>query len=228
MANVQFQVDPRVVTGKKVKALRRQGIIPAHLYGRDTESLALQAQTADLTKLLRTASRNAIIDLQISGESEPRAVVMRGVQRDAITDQLVHIDFFQISLTEKLTANVAIVLTGEAPAVSVHGGVLLQTLGSLAIEALPTQIPQQIEVDISILVELDDARFVRDLTVPDGVEVLADPDQVVVKVSPPKLAAEIEAEEALAAEEGEEGEEVEEGEEGEEGEESETQEKQPD
>ena len=228
MANVQFQVDPRVVTGKKVKALRRQGIIPAHLYGRDTESLALQAQTADLTKLLRTASRNAIIDLQISGEGEPRAVVMRGVQRDAITDQLVHIDFFQISLTEKLTANVAIVLTGEAPAVSVHGGVLLQTLDSLAIEALPTQIPQQIEVDISILVELDDARFVRDLTVPDGVEVLADPDQVVVKVSPPKLAAEIEAEEALAAEEGEEGEEVEEGEEGEEGEESETQEKQPD
>ena len=222
MANVQFQVDPRVVTGKKVKALRRQGIIPAHLYGRDTESLALQAQTADLTKLLRTASRNAIIDLQISGEGEPRAVVMRGVQRDAITDQLVHIDFFQISLTEKLTANVAIVLTGEAPAVSVHGGVLLQTLDSLAIEALPTQIPQQIEVDISILVELDDARFVRDLTVPDGVEVLADPDQVVVKVSPPKLAAEIEAEEALAAEEGEEGEEVEEGEE------SETQEKQPD
>ena len=215
MGDVQLQVDPRVVTGKKVKALRRQGIVPAHLYGRDTESLALQAQTADLTNLLRTASRNAIIDLQISGEGEPRAVVMRGVQRDAITDQLLHIDFFQISLTERLTANVAIVLTGEAPAVSVYGGVLLQSLDSLAIEALPAEIPQQIEVDISTLEELEDARFVRDLTVPAGVEVLADPDQVVVKVSPPKLAAEIEAEEALAAEEGEEAVEGEEGEEGE-------------
>ena len=215
MGDVQLQVDPRVVTGKKVKALRRQGIVPAHLYGRDTESLALQAQTADLTNLLRTASRNAIIDLQISGEGEPRAVVMRGVQRDAITDQLLHIDFFQISLTERLTANVAIVLTGEAPAVNIHGGVLLQSLDSLAIEALPAEIPQQIEVDISTLEELEDARFVRDLTVPAGVEVLADPDQVVVKVSPPKLAAEIEAEEALAAEEGEEAVEGEEGEEGE-------------
>ena len=223
MGDVQLEVDPRVVTGKKVKALRRQGIVPAHLYGRDTESLALQAQTADLTNLLRTTSRNAIIDLQISGEGEPRAVVMRGVQRDAITDQLLHIDFFQISLTEKLTANVAIILTGEAPAVSIYGGVLLQSLDSLAIEALPAEIPQQIEVDISTLEELEDARFVRDLTVPAGVEVLADPDQVVVKVSPPKLAAEIEAEEALAAEEGEEAVEGEgeegEGEEGEEGEE---------
>ncbi len=217
MADVQFQVDPRVVTGKKVKALRRQGLVPAHLYGRGTESLALQAQTADLTNLLRTVSRNAIIDLQINGEGEPRAVVMRGIQRDAITDQLLHIDFFQISLTEKLTADVAIVLTGEAPAVSVYGGVLLQSLDTLSIEALPAEIPQHIEVDISALEELEDARFVRDLTVPAGVEVLADPDQVVVKVSPPKLAAEIEAEEALAAEEGEEGEgaEDEEGEEGE-------------
>lgn len=204
MADVQLHVDPRLVTGKKVKALRKQGIVPAHLYGRDTESLALQAQTADLVSLLKAASRNAIIDLQINGEEDARPVVMRGVQRNAITDELMHVDFFQISLTERLTAEVSIVLTGESPAVTIYGGVLLHSLDTLSVEALPAEIPPQIVVDISVLEELEDARFVRDLDIPAGVEVLADPDQVVVKVSPPKLVVE-EAEVA----EGEEGEEAE-------------------
>jgi large subunit ribosomal protein L25 len=209
MAEVQLTVDPRVVTGKKVKALRRQGIIPAHLYGRGTESLALQAPAQTITSLLRTAGRNAIIDLQINGESEPRPVVLRGVQRNPVTSELVHIDFFQISLTEKLRAEVPLVLSGEAPAVNVYGGILLQSLDHLSIEALPTEVPQQIEVDITGLETLDSALFVRDLDIPPNVEVLADRDQVVAKVAPPRIAAEIEAEEAAAEEAAAEAEEVE-------------------
>ncbi|MEX0785373.1 MAG: 50S ribosomal protein L25 [Dehalococcoidia bacterium] len=196
MADVQLEVDPRVVTGKKVKGLRRQGLLPAHLYGRDTES-----PTPTITNLLKTAGRNAIIDLKINGEGEARPVVLRGVQRDPITDELVHIDFFQISLTEKLRADVPIVLVGESSAVTVFGGVLLHSLDHLTIEALPADIPRQIEVDISILEELESALFVRDLVVPPDIEVYMAPDQVVVKVSAPKIAAEIEAEEAAAAEE---------------------------
>ena len=92
MADVQLVVDPRTVTGKKVKALRREGIIPAHLYGRGTESLALQTSTQTMMSLLRTTGPNAIIDLQINGESEPRSVVLRGVQRNPVTSELVHID----------------------------------------------------------------------------------------------------------------------------------------
>ena len=215
MAEVKLAVDPREVTGKKVKALRRQGIVPAHLYGRDTDSLALQAQTADIVTLIKTAGRNAIIDLDIQGEGETRPVVLRGVQRNPTTDELLHVDFYQISLTEKLTADVPVVIIGEAPAVSVYGGVLLHNLNSISIEALPTDIPKSFDVDVSTLEELEDALFVRDLVVPAGVDVLAAPDLLVIKVSPPKLQMELEAEEAelaaaVAAEaeegEGEEGE----------------------
>ncbi len=230
MADVQLSVDPRTITGKKVSALRRDGILPAHLYGREMESLSLQASTQAITHLLRTAGGNTIIDLQINGESEPRSVVLRGVQRDPVNSALLHIDFFQISLTEKLRSEVPLVLTGEAPAVTVYGGVLLQNLDRVVVEALPGDIPQNIEVDVSRLEEIESAVFLRELDIPANVEVLGDLDQVVAKVAPPRLAQEIEAEEAAAAaeaealalEEGEEpaeGEEVAEGEEAPEGEE---------
>ena len=224
MADLRLAVDVRTMTGKKVKSLRRQGILPAHLYGRSTESQSLQAPIQQVVELLSTAGRNAIIDLMINGEGEARSVVVRGVQRNPFTDELYHVDFFQVSLTEKLRADVPLVLVGEAPAVMVHNGVLLQNLDRLAIEALPTDVPPKIEVDVSGLEELEAGIFVRDLNVPSNVDVLAAPDLLVAKVEPPKIAAELEAEEAAAAAEaealpeGEEGEEVE-GEEGAPGEE---------
>ena len=208
MAGVHLVVDSRIVTGKKVKSLRKQGIVPAHLYGRGTESLALQAPLTSISALLRTAERNAIIDLRINGEGEPRPVVLRGVQRDPVTDELVHIDFFQISLTERLRADVPLMLRGEAPAVHVFGGVLLQPLDHVTVEALPSEIPGHIDVDISGLETLDASLFVRDLTIPPNVLLISDPDQVVAKVAAPRLAAEEEVavpaeEAAAAAEEGE-------------------------
>jgi large subunit ribosomal protein L25 len=206
MADVQLSVDPREVTGKKVKSLRRQGIIPAHLYGRGTDSLALQAPQQAVTHLLRTAGRNAIIDLQIGGEPQARPVVLRSVQRDPVSGELVHLDFFQVSLTEKMKVGVPLVLVGEAPAVSVFGGVLLQSLDHLNIEALPTDVPQHVEIDVSHLDALDSALFVRDLPIPSGVHVLDDPGLVVAKVAAPRLAVEVEKaaeeEEAAAAAEG--------------------------
>jgi large subunit ribosomal protein L25 len=199
MAEVKLQVDPRSVTGKKVKSLRKVGKVPAHLYGRETESLALQAERHSIVGLLRSAGANAVIDLQINGEQQPRSVVLRGVQRDPVTDELLHIDFFQISLTEKLRADVPLHVIGEAPGVTVQGGLLLQSFDHLTIEALPSEIPPHIEVDVSGLETIDSALFVRDLALPEGIDLLTDPDQVVVKVEPPKLAAEVEREEAEAA-----------------------------
>ena len=212
MAELQLAVDTRTVTGKKVKALRREGILPAHLYGRGTESLSLQAPTQTMINLLHSASANAIIDLKINGESEARPVVLRGVQRNPVTSELVHIDFFQISLTEKLKSEIPLTLTGEAPAVSAFAGVLLQMLDRVAVEALPTDMPERIEVDVSELETLDASIFVRDLPLPEGVEVLSALDQVVAKVAQPRLAAEVEEEVEEELEEGEEA--AEEGEEG--------------
>ncbi len=209
MAGVQLAVDQRTVMGKRLRGLRRKGIIPAHLYGHGIDSLALQAPTATIINLLRTAGRNDIIDLQIAGEGERRPVMLRGVQRDPVSDALVHIDFFQISLTERLRADVPLTISGEAPAVHVYGGILLLSLDRITVEALPADIPSHFEVDVSGLAELDTAIHVRDLEIPENVVLVSDPDQVIVKVATPKLAVEEEAaapaaegEEAAAAAEG--------------------------
>jgi large subunit ribosomal protein L25 len=190
MAKVQIGVEPRMVTGKKVKALRRQGIIPAHLYGRGTDSLALQAVAPTVATLLRTAERNQIIDLQIDGEPQTRPVMLRGVQRNPVTDDLVHIDFFQISLTEKLTAEVPLNFVGEAPAVQIFSGILLHAINHVTVEALPADLPGHIDVDMSGLETLEAALHVRDLALPPNVEMLTDPDQVIAKVSPPRVVEE--------------------------------------
>jgi large subunit ribosomal protein L25 len=203
MAGVQLAVDQRTVMGKRLRGLRRQGILPAHLYGHGVDSLALQAPAATIINLLRTAGRNDIIDLRIAGEGETRPVMLRGVQRDPVNDALVHIDFFQISLTERLHADVPLNIIGEAPAVHVYGGILLQSLDRVTVEALPTEIPPHFEVDISGLTELDMAIHVRDITIPENVQLVSDPDMVIVKVATPKLAAE-EEEVAAPAVEGEE------------------------
>lgn len=207
MAGVQLAVDQRTVMGKRLRGLRRQGIVPAHLYGHGLESLALQAPTATIITLLRTAGRNDIIDLKIAGEGEARPVMLRGVQRDPVSDALIHVDFFQISLTERLRADVPLNITGEASAVHVYSGILLQSLDRVTVEALPAEIPSSFEVDVSGLTELDMAIHVRDLAIPANVVLISDPEQVIVKVATPKLAAEeeaaaapVEGEEAAAAE----------------------------
>jgi large subunit ribosomal protein L25 len=210
MASVQIDVEQRAVMGKKVKALRRQGMIPAHLYGHGIDSLALQAPATIVSTLLRTAERNQIIDLKIGGEPQTRSVMLRGVQRNPVTDDLLHIDFFQISLTEKLSANVPLNFIGEAPAVQVFSGILLHQIDHVSVEALPADLPGHIDVDVSTLDVLEASLFVRDLVLPPNVEMLSDPDQVVAKVAPPRVAEEVAptpeaVAAAAAAAEGEEG-----------------------
>jgi large subunit ribosomal protein L25 len=201
MPDLDLQVLPREVLGKKVRALRRQGMTPANIYGRGVESRAVQAETSTVMHLLRTAGRNAIITLTVQGEDGPRSVMMRSVQRDPVTDRLLHVDFYQVSLTEKMRAEVPLVLVGSAPAVSEFGGVLLQGLDSISVEALPGDIPGHLEVDVSGLEQFDDGVHVKDLVLSPNVVLLSDPELVVAKVAAPRLAAELEAEAAAAEEE---------------------------
>ncbi|MBF6599449.1 MAG: 50S ribosomal protein L25 [Dehalococcoidia bacterium] len=190
MANNELAVAPRTVLGKKVKALRRSGVTPANIYGHKIESTAVQADTVALTHLLRTSTRNAIIDLRVEGEGKARPVVIRRVERDAVSTEILHIDFYQISLTEKIQADVPVVLTGSSPAVSTFGGVLLQTLERVPVEALPADIPAQFEVDVSGLTELEQSFHVRDLEVDaTKVAIQVDPDVVLARVASPRLAA---------------------------------------
>jgi len=211
MPDLEIHVDPRAVLGKKVRALRRRGITPANIYGHRVESQAVEVETPVIVQLLRTGARNVIINLHVQGEGKPRPVMIRGVQRDPPTGRLLHVDFYQVSLEEKMRTDVPLVLVGEAPAVGEYGGILLHSMNSVTVEALPADIPAHIEVDVSGLAEIDAGLFVRDLPIDAKVQVLSDPDLVVAKVAAPRLAAEVEEvpveEEEIAAEEAAEAEE---------------------
>lgn len=201
MANAKLDVAPRETLGKKVRQMRRRGVTPANVYGHRVDSRAVQAETLLLTGLLRQSSRNAIIDLAVEGEPRPRTVVVRDVQRDPVSDQILHVDFFQVSMTERMRTDVPVVLVGTAPAVGTHGGVLLQTLDSIAVEALPGDIPPQFDVNVSGLMELEQSVHVRDLAIDsEKVTLHTDVDVVLARVATPRLVAAEEGE--AAAEEG--------------------------
>ena len=180
--------------------MRRAGHVPANIYGRGIESQAVQVDLLSIGHLLKSAGRNVVVSLQVEGEKDPRPVMLRGVQRKPATGQLLHVDFYQVSLTEKIRTEVPLVIVGQAPAAVDLGGTLLQGLDSISVEALPTDVPSLIEVDVSLLAGFDDGIYVRDLAVDaTKVHVFSDPDLVVAKVSPPRLVAEVEEEAAAEA-----------------------------
>jgi len=197
----ELAVRPREVLGKKVKLLRRQAITPANIYGHRVQSTAIEVSTDELKHVLRTAGRNEIVYLRLDAE-EPRPTFIRAVQRNPVTDVILHVDFYQISLKEKVRLEVRLQLVGEAPAVDLFGGTLLHSLDGIAVEGLPTDIPSLIEVDVSGRAEIGDSLHVRDLPIPPNVTVFTDPELVVASVAAPAKAEveEVAAEEAPAEE----------------------------
>ncbi|HEY7268797.1 MAG TPA: 50S ribosomal protein L25 [Dehalococcoidia bacterium] len=199
MARKELTLDPRQVTGKKVAQLRRAGVVPANLFGRHLDSVTVQVSTAELVKTIRSSTKNEVIDLKIAGERAARPAIIQNVQRHALSGAILHIDFYQVSLREKMRADVPLILVGSSEAVGTYNGVLTQQIDTLHIEALPLDIPTHIEVDITVLRELDTSIHVADLSVPENVTVLTAGDIVVARVAASAVAQEAEAE-AEAAE----------------------------
>ncbi len=181
----------RAVQGKKVRQLRRQGIIPANVFGRGRASTAIQVSALDLQRLLSRRGGARIISLQIDGTDE--AALLRHVQRDPRTGHIEHVDFMHVEMTRKIRARVPVHLVGEAPAVRQLGGVLLHMSDAIEVECLPRDLPEALELDISGLDQLDATLHVSDIHLPQGVELLDDPDEPVAKVTPPRMAEEVAA-----------------------------------
>lgn len=191
MADNELQVAPRVITGKKVATLRRAGQTPANVFGHRIDSTSVQADTVELTHLLRAMGRNAIITLKIEGESAVRAVMVRDIARNPLNGKMLHVDFYQVNMSEKMRADVPVVLTGTSDAVITYGGVLMQMVDVIHVEALPSDIPSEYTVDVAQLTQLDQAVHVRDLHIEGGtVTILSDLDVVVARVASPRLATE--------------------------------------
>ena len=180
-------------TKKELSTLRGASRIPAVVYGAGKPPLKVALSETDLTKARKKGGANAI--LRLKHEKGEETVIVKELQRHPVTDKPVHADFQRISLTQKIEAKVPLVIIGEAPGVKTHGGMLGIELRELRIKALPTAIPQHIDVDISHL-ELNQALLVSELKVPAGVEVLESAEQAVVRVT---IAKEIVVETPAAA-----------------------------
>ncbi|HUW44183.1 MAG TPA: 50S ribosomal protein L25 [Dehalococcoidia bacterium] len=183
MDTIELKVTKREVLGKKVKHLRRQGITPVHLFGHGIESLALQCNTGELERVLGQAGQTRLISLKLAKEKKPRTAVVREFDRDWRKGELVHVDFYQVKMEEKIKLEVPVVLVGEAPALKSKAHMLEHELGTLTVECLPAKIPTSLEVDISSLTEPEQAIRVKDIPLDKGITVLNDPELVVAKIS---------------------------------------------
>jgi len=202
-----LQATHRDVLGKKTRFLRRQGITPTHLFGHNLKSLALQCDTTQLQHIIAQAGMSRLVNLRIDNDKQPKSVFIREIQRDVLSNQLLHVDFYQVRKGEKMAVDVPIVLVGEAPAMKEKGRMLAHGINSLSIECLPDSVPPQIEVDLSLLEEVEQAIYVKDIVLSPDITVHADPDQLIVKISEAIMkeeevvvAAEVEEEVAAEAE----------------------------
>lgn len=212
MEKIELTAHKRDLRGKKVRFLRRQGITPVNLYGQGIESNALQIETPALKKALAQAGRTSLISLKIGSTKRQNMAIVRAIQRDPVKGELVHVDFYQVRMDQKLKVEVPVVLVGKAPAVKEQGGILVHEMSSLEVECLPDNMPHSIELDISGLVQLDQALHVKDLHIPEGVTVLTEAEKVVAKIARARIEVveavaptEAEAEVAAEGEEGKEG-----------------------
>lgn len=180
MSEYKLNADKRVVIGKKVKALRRQGRLPAVLYGVGMEPLPIELDAREATKVLSGVSGSTLVSLSVG--KDQHQVLVRDVQRDVILRDLIHVDFLKVAMDVTIRTEVPIELVGEAPAVSDQGGVLVTELTEIEIEALPSDLPDRVTVDLEPLAEIDDTITVGDLYFGEGVEVLTNAEEVLVRV----------------------------------------------
>jgi large subunit ribosomal protein L25 len=183
MDRMELKVTKREVLGKKVKHLRRQGITPVHVFGHGIDSVALQCKSGELERVLAQAGQTGLIDLKLDKEKKPRTVVVREFDREWRRGQLLHVDFYQVRMEEKIKVEVPVVLVGEAPALKSKDNMLEHELETLTIECLPAKIPASVEVDISSFTEPGQATRIKDIVLSKDIAILNDPELVVVKVS---------------------------------------------
>ncbi|MDO8497308.1 MAG: 50S ribosomal protein L25 [bacterium] len=177
---IELNATTREVTGKKVKQLRKQGIIPANIFGPDFQSRSISVDQKDFSNAYKAAKETGIVYVTHDGTVIP--TLIRNVQRHPISDMILHIDFRRIDLTKKIETTVPVKVKGASEAVNQKGGILLTQSDHLLIEALPTDIPSSIEIDITILKEIGQEIRVKDLAVTTNYSVKEDPEKVILSV----------------------------------------------
>lgn len=180
--DITIKIDKRTITGKQVKQLRRQGILPGVVYGHKIESYPVQMDRHSTALLMRSITPTTLVTLDLNGKKTK--VIVRERNYDVVTGELLHLDFLAISMTEKLRASVAIELVGEAPVLdAVPGSLINHVLNEIEIEALPADMPERIEVNISKLEAAEDMITVGDLDLGEKITILTDESELIVSVA---------------------------------------------
>jgi len=183
--NIVIQAQKRTVKGKQVGALRRQGILPGIIYGRTVkdqiEPIPIQLDLREVSQTIKKLTGSSLVTLDVEGDKYP--AILREAQRDIIYGTLRHVDFMAVSMSEKLHAAVPIELIGQAPAEITMAAVVVTGISELEIECLPQDLPDRIEVDATILVDIDSVIYVKDLDIPENIDILTDPDELIAGVT---------------------------------------------
>jgi large subunit ribosomal protein L25 len=181
---MDLSVQNRDEISKNIKEVREKGYIAAEFYGHKMDNKHLAVKKDDFRKAYKEAGESSVINLVLDGKKMP--ALIHEVQQDYVSGETLHIDFYGVRMDEKLTAGVALEFVGEAPAVKTYGGVVNKSLQEVEVEALPSDLPHSIKVDLSVLTEIGQSIYIKDLALPKGVEVLVDPETVVVGIAAPR------------------------------------------
>ncbi len=184
--------------GRKTDSIRNNGSIPAVLYGHGIKNVVLEIDYKEFQKVFKTAGESSLVELKIEGDKEKRSVLVHEIQKDPVSDKIIHIDFLQPSLKEEVEVTVPIVFEGVSNAVKELGGTLVKNINEVEVKALPQNLPHEIKVSISGLNTFEDHILIKDLDLPKDVKIMKKPEEIVVSVARPQ---DVEAELAEAIEE---------------------------
>lgn len=177
---MELKAEKREILGGKVSALRKEGLVPAELYGQGKQNEHLTINAKEFAKVLKAAGESTVITLVVGKEKTP--VLIHDVNIDPISDAILHADFYAVNMNEETETEVELEFVGESMAVKAQGGVLVKSMHEIEVRALPANLPHGIEVDLSVLANVHDSIHVKDLKVQSGVTLLADPEAVVATV----------------------------------------------
>ncbi len=187
---IELNAQKREILGSKVKQLRKSGYIPAVLYGKGQEAVPLQVPVKDFKKAFDSAGESTLIFLNVDGKAYP--TIIHDIARDAISDDILHADFYKVNLDEKIKAKVAVVFKGESPAVKDLGGIFVRNINEIEIEAFPQDLPHEIVIDIASLKAIGDQVLVKDLKLDSKLKAMAEAEEIVATVQEPMSEAELE------------------------------------
>lgn len=192
MKSPQLHASQRSTTGRNVRIVREQDLVPAVMYGHGIENINLSLPAREFQTVYGAAGESTLVDLLVDA-AEPVKVIIQDVQKDGVSDRILHADLYQVNMKEKITAEVPIVFVGESPAVKTLGGILIKNLAKVEVESLPADLPHELQVDISGLKLFTDKITVGNIQVPAGVTLRAEATEAVILVEEPRSEEELKA-----------------------------------